>query len=206
MINYLIIIDLLITYLFYFSTEQYPRHFLRKEADIWTGQWPSDLAINGIFDLINNYQLMIHFSMNDLIFKKSQIRMKQWWFWYAIWQLIEKSIILRLFILIMQLINESINYCTLLHPKSIHLKCCMVSIICPHLPQKYICTHKLSLICTYLPQKYICTNKLSIICTYLPQKYICTHKPSIICSHKPQKYICTYKLSIICTYLPQKYI
>ena len=39
LIKYLIITDLLITYLFYFSFGQYLRHLLSKEADIWTRLW-----------------------------------------------------------------------------------------------------------------------------------------------------------------------
>jgi len=38
---------LLITYLFYFSSWQYLWHILSEQADIWIGQWPSDLAITG---------------------------------------------------------------------------------------------------------------------------------------------------------------
>ena len=66
------------------------------------------------------------------------MRMKRWWFRYAISQLIEKSIILRLlFILIMQLITESINYCTPLTPNPSPYAAWLVSIICTYLPKKY---------------------------------------------------------------------
>ena len=53
--------------------------------------------------------------------------MKKWWFCSAVRQLMEKSIISRLlFILMMQLINESINYCTPLLSKSVCM-CYMAS-------------------------------------------------------------------------------
>ena len=76
--------------------------------------------------------------MNYLIFKKLQIPIKRWWFRYAIRQLIEKSIILLLlFSLIMQLITESINYCTPLTPNPSLYAAWRVSISCTHSPQKY---------------------------------------------------------------------
>ena len=116
MINYLIIIELLITYIFSFSSGQYLRHLLSLETDIWTWKWTSDLAIKGIFDLLMNQlnRLIVHFSMIYLILKRLQVRMKQWWFWYAISKLIKKLIILRLFFIyfnyaINQLINQLLH-------------------------------------------------------------------------------------------------
>ena len=53
--NFLIIIDLFITYLFSFSSGQYVRHLLSLKVDIWTWHWTSDLAIKGVFDLLINY-------------------------------------------------------------------------------------------------------------------------------------------------------
>ena len=45
--------------------------------------------------------------MNCLIFKKLQIQMKQWWFRYAIRQLLENQLFYDyFFLLILQLINE----------------------------------------------------------------------------------------------------
>ena len=50
--------------------------------------------------------------------------MKQWWFWYAISQLIQKLIILQLlFIYFNYAFNQIINYCTLLPPNSDSMCC-----------------------------------------------------------------------------------
>ena len=58
--NYLIIFDLLITYLFSFSSGQYLRHLLSEQTDIWTRQWPRDLAEIGNFDLFINQLIDFH--------------------------------------------------------------------------------------------------------------------------------------------------
>ena len=60
LIDYLIIINLLVPYLFYFSSWRYFRHLLSSEADIWTWWWTGDLALNSIFDLLI-HQLIIYF-------------------------------------------------------------------------------------------------------------------------------------------------
>ena len=51
-INYLIVIDLLITYLFSFSSAQNLGHLLSLESDIWTRRRTRDFAVKSIFDLL----------------------------------------------------------------------------------------------------------------------------------------------------------
>ena len=77
------------------------------------------------------------------------MRMKRWWFRYAISQLIEKSIILRLlFILIMQLITESINYCTPLTPNPSPYAAWWVSFVHIHLRSTPLPPNSISTWCT----------------------------------------------------------
>ena len=75
--------------------------------------WFTDSSINW---------LIISFSINHLIFKNLQFRMKQWWFWFALSQPIKKFIILQLLLIYF---NSAMNQ-SIIGYHSLPM-CCMLS-------------------------------------------------------------------------------